>query len=237
MTKNLLSYFITAAIFISLIWIIVNKGAALSFNQTTVAQTEQQTINETSTQTISQQNLTHQFLQNIHHPLSLLLLQIIVILFVSKIFGIIFTKFGQSAVVGEIIAGIFLGPSVLGYFFPQLSGFIFSADSIKNLQFLSQIGLMFFMFVVGMDVDMDALKHKVQRAVVISHSSILFSFFLGVSLSWFIYDDFAPANVPFIAFALFMGIAMSITAFPVLARILKDRNLTHTPLGVPANVV
>jgi len=122
----------------------------------------------------------------------------------------------------------------MGWLFPDLSHFIFPKDSLASLQFLSQIGLIFFMFLIGVDLDIEKLKNKAQSAIVISHASIIFPYFLGVSLAYVLYQEFAPAHVSFLAFALFMGIAMSITAFPVLARILKERDLTQTPLGALA---
>ncbi len=227
MNKKLIYYFSVAGVFISLIYLII--GHAPVANKARIVSNVNNAVSAPITGW--QFNLLD---ANMHHPLSILLLQIIVILFVSKLFGIVFTRIGQSAVIGEIIAGIFLGPSLLGYFFPDITAFLFSPESVKNLQFLSQIGLMFFMFVVGMEVDMDMLRNKVKGAVVISHTSIVFSFFIGVLVAVYVYEDYAPANISFTAFALFMGIAMSITAFPVLARILKDRNLTNTPLGVLA---
>ncbi|MFL5753024.1 MAG: cation:proton antiporter [Bacteroidia bacterium] len=102
------------------------------------------------------------------------------------------------------------------------------------MQFLSQIGLAFFMFIIGMELDLSKIRNKAHDAVVVSHASIIFPYFLGVLLSYFIYQEFAPAGVSFISFSLFMGIAMSITAFPVLARIIQERKLTKTPLGVMA---
>src|SRR6185295_12623202 len=96
---------------------------------------------------------------------------------------------------------------------------------------LSQIGLALFMFIIGMELDIEKLKNKAQSAIVISHASIIFPYFLGVSVSYFLYEQFALANVSFTTFALFMGIAVSITAFPVLARILQERGLTKTSLG------
>lgn len=179
----------------------------------------------------SKESVLEQFSHNIKNPLSLLLLQIIVILSVAKIFGVLATKIGQPSVVGEIFAGIFLGPSIVGYFFPEFSLYLFPADSQKTLQFLSQIGLAFFMFIVGMELDLEKLQSKAHNAIVISHASIIVPFFLGVLLAGKIYVASAPANVSFLAFALFMGIAMSITAFPVLARIVQERGLTKTPLG------
>lgn len=166
-----------------------------------------------------------------HHPLALLLSQIIIIMIATRIFGFIATKVLLPIVVGEIIAGIVLGPSVVGSMFPAFSETLFPKTSLGNLSMISQLGLVFFMFVVGMELDWDSLKSKTKESVVISHSSILFPFFLGVGLSLFLYSSFAPQNISFIPFALFMGIAMSITAFPVLAKIVKERNISNTSYG------
>lgn len=171
------------------------------------------------------------FVHNLTHPLSILLLQILVIIFIARIFGAICRKIGQPTVIGEIVAGIILGPSFLGLYFPEFSSFIFPVQSLGNLQFLSQVGLILFMFIVGMEVDMKVLKNKGHEAVVISHVSIIFPFLLGVVLAYFLYREFAPANIPFHSFALFIGITMSITAFPVLARIVQERGLSKTKLG------
>lgn len=168
---------------------------------------------------------------NITHPLAILLLQIITIIAAARLFGFFCKKIGQPSVVGEIAAGIFLGPSFIGYYFPEFAGFLFPAQSLGNLQFLSQIGLILFMFVVGMELDLNVLKTKANDAIVISHASIVFPFALGVGLAYFIYGQFAPEGISFFSFALFTGIAMSITAFPVLARIVQERGLTKTRLG------
>lgn len=172
-----------------------------------------------------------QFTEHATNPLSTLLLQIIIIVGLSRLFGYLFRLIGQPMVVGEIISGIILGPSLFGNYFPEFSAFLFPKESLINLQFLSQIGLAFFMFIVGMELDMDKIKSKAGNALVISHTTIVFNYFLGVLLSVFLYEQFAPANISFLSFALFMGIAMSITAFPVLSRILQERKLTKTPLG------
>lgn len=168
---------------------------------------------------------------NVTHPLAILLLQIITIIAVARAFGFFCTKIRQPSVIGEIIAGIVLGPSVVGLLFPEFSNFLFPIKSLSNLQFLSQIGLILFMFVVGMELDLKILKKKAQDAVIISHASIVFPFTLGVGLAYFLYDSFAPENVKFLSFALFTGVAMSITAFPVLARIVQERGLSRTKLG------
>lgn len=170
-------------------------------------------------------------LEKFNHPLPVLLLQILVILTVSKLIGIVFKRIGQPAVMGEITAGILLGPSLLGWLFPGAMNFLFAPTSLQGLQMLSQIGLLLFMFIIGLEVDLAVFKSRAIAAVVISHVSIVLPYFLGVWLAWFLYSTYAPANIPFMTYALFMGIAMSITAFPVLARILKERKMTQTPVG------
>lgn len=168
---------------------------------------------------------------NLTHPLAILLVQIITIIFVARIFGWICKKIGQPTVIGEMVAGIVLGPSLVGTYFPEYSALLFPAESLPNLQFLSQIGLILFMYVVGMELDLSALKNKAKDAVVISHASIIIPFALGLGLSYYVYEEYAPAGVEFLSFALFMGIAMSITAFPVLARIVQERGLHRTRIG------
>lgn len=170
-------------------------------------------------------------LKNLHHPLALLLAQIVTIIFVARIFGWICIKIKQPAVIGEMIAGIVMGPSLIGMYFPEFSAALFPAESLGNLQFLSQIGLILFMYIVGMEIDMKILRNKAHDAVVISHASIIIPFVLGMGLAYFIYDEFAPADVQFTSFGLFAGIAMSITAFPVLARIVQERGIHKTKLG------
>lgn len=168
---------------------------------------------------------------NIGHPLAILLAQIVTIIFVARLFGWAFKKIRQPSVIGEIVAGIVLGPSLMGMFFPEFSAFLFPVQSLGNLQFLSQIGLILFMFIVGMEIDANVLKNKTHDAVVISHASIIVPFSLGMGLAYFIYKSLAPVEVRFSSFGLFIGIAMSITAFPVLARIVQERGIHKTRLG------
>ncbi|MBB4037054.1 Kef-type K+ transport system membrane component KefB [Dysgonomonas hofstadii] len=174
------------------------------------------------------------FTDNLHHPAGILLLQVIIIIFFARIFGWIFKKIGQPSVIGEILAGIVLGPSLLGLYMPDVSQFLFPAASLGNLQVLSQIGLILFMFVVGMELNLNVLKDKAHEAVVISHASIIVPFALGVGLAYFIYSSFAPEGVEFSSFGLFLGISMSITAFPVLARIIQERGMQKSRLGAIA---
>lgn len=173
-----------------------------------------------------------QFLQdNLHHPLTTLLIQIIAVLLMVRLFGYLFNLIGQPGVIGEIVAGIVLGPSVLGLFFPDAFHFLFPVHSLTNLELLSQVGLILFMFVIGMELDFSVLKNKINETLVISHAGILVPFFLGILSSYWIYEEYAASQTPFLPFALFIGISMSITAFPVLARIIQERNMTKSPLG------
>lgn len=171
------------------------------------------------------------FHENLRNPLSILLLQLVVIIVAARLAGKLFLKIGQPPVMGEIVAGIVLGPSVLGLLSPETMAFLFPASSMETLKLLSQIGVALFMFVVGMELDVQHLRKKARAAIMVSHASIIVPFFLGAALSLMLYHPLAPANTSFTAFALFMGIAMSITAFPVLARILEDRGMSQTYLG------
>jgi Kef-type K+ transport system membrane component KefB len=169
--------------------------------------------------------------QNLTHPLAILLAQILTIIFAARLFGWICKKIGQPTVIGEIAAGIVLGPSFIGHYFPDVFNALFPAKSFENLQFLSQIGLILFMFMVGMELNLNMLKNKAYHAFIISQTGIIVPFALGMGLAYFIYLSFAPKGVSFLSFSLFIGIAMSITAFPVLARIVHERGIHKTPLG------
>lgn len=175
-----------------------------------------------------------QIIDNAQHPLARLLLQLIVIVLAARMCGALAGHLGQPPVIGEIVAGVLLGPSLLGWLLPSASGFLFPTASMQVLQLLSQIGVMLFMFVVGVELEPSYLRGKAHSAVAVSHFSIIIPFTLGVALSLALYTQYAPHGVPVHAFALFCGIAMSTTAFPVMARILEERQLTHTPLGVTA---
>jgi len=172
--------------------------------------------------------------ENFKEPLSRLLLQVIVIVLATRIVGFVFARFGQPSVVGEVLAGIMLGPSLLGWLWPEASHFLFPKESLGVLKLLAQLGVCLFMFGVGMELEVSHVRQKAQTAVLVSHMSIVFPYFLGVTLAYFVYENYAAPGASFPAFALFMGIALSITAFPVLARILKERGMTKTFLGSTA---
>ncbi|WP_019943421.1 cation:proton antiporter [Dyadobacter beijingensis] len=221
--RNVLFYTITIAVFSALLYFFIRQGTLLE-NTAQIAQKQPNTS--------SWEQFTDTFGHNIHHPLATLLLQIITIIIVARVFGWICKAIGQPTVIGEIAAGIFLGPSLLGMFYPEVSALIFPAASLGNLQFLSQVGLILFMFIIGMELDLNVLKTKAQEAIVISHASIILPFALGVGLALYMYSDFAPEGISFLSFSLFIGIALSITAFPVLARIVQERGLSRTRLGM-----
>lgn len=220
--KNSVFYIIVTGGFSALIYWILSQGKFLESGRNIVS------VNAIDSQW---SEFLSSLLHNVKHPLAILLAQIVTIIIVARFFGWMFRKIGQPTVIGEIIAGIVLGPSLLGMYFPEFSSALFPVASLGNLQFLSQIGLILFMFVIGMELDLKVLKNKANEALVISHASIIIPFSLGVALAYFVYRRFAPEGVEFLSFSLFMGIAMSITAFPVLARIVQERGIHKTKIG------
>lgn len=220
--KNTLFYFTVTGLFTVLIYWIIAQGKQLEIGQP---------IRVVGSNNGHWEDFLTSMSMNLHHPLAILLAQITTIIIVARFFGWIFRKIGQPSVIGEIIAGIALGPSLIGMYLPEFSLALFPIESLGNLQFLSQMGLILFMFVIGMELDLKVLKNKAKEAIVISHASIIFPFALGIGLSYFVYHQFAPEGVKFLSFSLFMGIAMSITAFPVLARIVQERGIHKTRLG------
>lgn len=220
--RNTIFYFVVTGGFTALIYWIICQGKSLETGKNYI-----RPVTENGHWNDFMASLT----LNLHHDLAILLAQIITIIFVARFFGWVFRKIGQPSVIGEIIAGIALGPSLLGLYFPEFSSALFPIQSLGNLQFLSQIGLILFMFIIGIELDLKVLQNRAKEAVVISHASIVIPFALGIGLAYFVYYRFAPAGVAFLPFALFMGIAMSITAFPVLARIVQERGIHKTKLG------
>ncbi|CAN5751868.1 hypothetical protein BH20GEM3_BH20GEM3_13910 [soil metagenome] len=160
-----------------------------------------------------------------------LLIQIAVILVAARLVGALFRRIHQPQVIGEMIAGILLGPSLLGLVAPELFVSLFPPGSLGFLNALSQLGLLVFMFMVGLELDPELLRGRGRAALVISHVSIVAPFLLGALLAFWLYPRLGEGDVGFTGFALFMGVAMSITAFPVLARILQERGLLRTRVG------
>jgi Kef-type K+ transport system membrane component KefB len=171
--------------------------------------------------------------------LSLLLGQLLVILAAARLAGLAVSRLGQPRVIGEIFAGIALGPSLLGSIAPSASRALFPPEQLVPLAALSQLGVLLFMFTVGLRLDRDALRGRVRAAVAVSHASIVIPFALGAALAPWLYPRLAGeglgnAGVGLLPFTLFLGAAMSVTAFPVLARILTERGLLGTRLGAVA---
>ncbi|MDP4184739.1 MAG: cation:proton antiporter [Bacteroidota bacterium] len=219
-------FFIGGLVFVG--WWLINKGKGIE-NLNITAQ------NITSAVQVS---AFDGIIKNMLHPLSLLILQIMFIVVISRIIGLLFKRIGQPTVMGEILAGILIGPTLLGTVAPEFTNFLFAKESLPNLHLFSQFGIIFFMFVIGMELDTSLWRRSAFKAVTISHSSIALSFALGIFLSYsFIFKKFAPPGVSFMAFSLFLGISMSITAFPVLGRIVQERGLTRSPRGTLAITV
>jgi Kef-type K+ transport system membrane component KefB len=163
------------------------------------------------------------------------LLQVLValtaIIVAGQLLARLFKYLGQPPVIGEVVAGILLGPSLLG---PELSAFVLAPAAAPFLGVIAQLGVILYMFLVGLELNADLLKRRAHAVVVISHTSILVPFLMGSLLALILYPRLSSSAVPFTNFALFLGVAMSITAFPVLARILTDQRLHRAKLGVVA---
>jgi Kef-type K+ transport system membrane component KefB/nucleotide-binding universal stress UspA family protein len=168
------------------------------------------------------------------HTVVLVLVQVLIIIGLSRLMGLGCRVVKQPLVIGEIIAGIMLGPSLLGLVAPNLATTLFPAETLPFLNVLSQVGLIFFMFLIGLELDPKYLKGNLDIAILTSHVSILVPFSLGSLLALWLYPLVSNSSVAFTAFALFLGAALSITAFPVLARIITENNLQGTRLGTLA---
>jgi Kef-type K+ transport system membrane component KefB len=162
------------------------------------------------------------------------LLALNVIILVARTLGALFKRLQQPPVIGEVIAGIALGPSLLGRFAPEAARFVLPPAVAPFLSVIAQVGVVIFMFLVGLDLDTRRLRERTHATVAISHASIVVPFLLGSALALWLYPSFSTAAVPFTIFALFLGVSLSVTAFPVLARILTDRKLHKSQLGVIA---
>jgi Kef-type K+ transport system membrane component KefB len=163
--------------------------------------------------------------------LSHVLLALFVIILCARLFGAIFKKLHQPEVIGEVIAGIALGPSLLGRFAPATAKFLLPTTVSPYLYIISSVGVILYMFLVGVELDTQLIRRRTHSSVAISHASIIAPFLLGSALALWLYPRYATQDVPFGVFALFMGISMSVTAFPVLARILTDSGMHKTKMG------
>ncbi|MDZ8024149.1 MAG: cation:proton antiporter [Nostoc sp. DedQUE11] len=168
------------------------------------------------------------------HIVVLVLVEVLIVIGLSRLVGLAFRSIKQPLVIGEIVAGIMLGPSLFGLVAPHVAVTLFPPETIPFLNVLSQVGLIFFMFLIGLELNPKYLSGQLEVAVLTSHVSILVPFSLGTLLAVVLYPLVSNASVSFTAFALFLGAAMSITAFPVLARIITENNLQGTRLGTLA---
>lgn len=159
------------------------------------------------------------------------LIALAAIIVTGKVLAKVFAYVSQPPVIGEVVAGILLGPSLLG---PKLSALVLPPAVAPFLGVIAQLGVVLYMFLVGLQLNSSLLKHRAHAIVATSHASILVPFLLGAILALHLYPRLSSSDVPFTSFALFLGVAMSITAFPVLARILTDYRMTHTSIGVVA---
>lgn len=159
-------------------------------------------------------------------------LAVAIIILASRALGLLLARLRQPRVIGEMVAGIMLGPSLLGAFFPSVTGYLFPAEVISVLRVMSQFGLIFFMFLIGLELEVRLVRRSGHLAVLVSHVSIVLPFGLGSLLALLLYPLLGGGS--FTGFALFMGTAMAITAFPVLARILTDTGINRTRLGAVA---
>lgn len=162
------------------------------------------------------------------------LLALVVVIVVARLLGALFRRFNQPPVIGEVIAGVLLGPSLLGRVAPGVSAYLLPSAVAPFLGVLSQVGVILYMFLIGLELDTSVLRQRAHVSVAISHASIIAPFLLGAGLSLWLYPRLSSSDVPFSVFALFMGISMSVTAFPVLARILTDRQMQKSKLGTIA---
>jgi Kef-type K+ transport system membrane component KefB len=161
-------------------------------------------------------------------------LALAVVIVTARLVGAIFRRLNQPPVMGEVVAGILLGPSFFGLLAPRAASQLFPLVVVPHLAVISQVGIILYMFMVGVELDTDLLKQRTLSSMAVSHASIITPFILGAALSLWLYPAFAKRDVSFTVFGLFLGTAMSVTAFPVLARILTDRNMQKSPLGVLA---
>lgn len=158
-------------------------------------------------------------------------LTLIIVIAFARLIGLVFRKIGQPPVMGEVLGGIILGPSFFGYFFPGTTSYLFHTDSLVFLKHVAEIGIGLYLFVMGLEIDLPRLQKSARSAIVISQLSIVVPFVLGLVLANYIYQDYAPVGFGLLEFSLFIGVSLSVTAFPVLARILSDSPLHKTRLG------
>ena len=162
------------------------------------------------------------------------LLTLVAVVVAGQALGFLFRHVGQPPVIGEVVAGILLGPSLLGRVWPEASAFLMPAEVGPYIAVIAQIGVILYMFLVGLELNPAALRERAGNTLFIAHASIALPFVGGAALAFLLYPRMGYGAHSFVSFVLFMGISLSVTAFPVLARILTDRQMQSTPLGILA---
>jgi Kef-type K+ transport system membrane component KefB len=168
------------------------------------------------------------------HVLFHVLLVLATVIALGRILAKLFAYIGQPPVIGEVVAGIVLGPSLLGRVSPDAMAFLLPADAAPHLGVIAQLGAVLYMFIVGLELNTGQLRSIARSVFAVSYLGMILPFVAGASLALWLYPTVSNNAVPFTSFSLFVGVAMAITAFPVLARILTDRGLERTALGVTA---
>jgi Kef-type K+ transport system membrane component KefB len=164
-------------------------------------------------------------------PLLSVLVSLAIVVLAARVFGLIARYFQQPPVIGEVIAGIALGPSLLGRIAPEVSAVVLPVNATPYVGMIAQVGVILYMFLVGLELDTRVFRRQTHTSIAVSHASIVLPFTLGAFLALALYPRFASGDVSFFVFALFIGVSMSVTAFPVLTRILGDLRLQSTRLG------
>lgn len=168
------------------------------------------------------------------HALFHVLLTLAAVIALGRLLGKALAFIGQPPVIGEVVAGIALGPSLLGRIAPDAMTFLLPADGASHLGIVAQLGAILYMFIVGLELNTGQLRSIARSVFAVSYLSMILPFVGGAALALWLYPVVSNSGVPFTSFALFVGVAMAITAFPVLARILTDRGLATTALGITA---
>jgi Kef-type K+ transport system membrane component KefB len=169
-----------------------------------------------------------------HHLFFHLLLALVAVIAMGRVLSAVCRRLGQPPVIGEVIAGIVLGPSILGKLSPEAMDYLLPQGITPLLSVIAQLGIIMYMFLVGLHLNLGHVKNHAKSAIAISHAGITFPFALGAVLALWLYPQLSSQSVPFTNFSLFMGVALAVTAFPVLARILTDRKMEKTDIGVIA---
>jgi Kef-type K+ transport system membrane component KefB len=170
----------------------------------------------------------------VHDSLFHVLLAMAAVIATGRLIGFVFHRFRQPRVLGEIVAGILLGPSLLGWIAPDVQAFLLPPDVAPLLRIVADLGVILYMFLVGLELNTGHLRERGHAVIAISQAGIVVPFLLGSMLALALFGRFDSGNTGFTVFALFMGTSLSVTAFPVLARLLADHGLSRSRLGVLA---